>query len=139
MVAAGILDDVRHDELWGGDLVRRPVKSPYHRAVLSNLGSELHHAVPAGWHVGSGSPLAPGPWHVPNVGLAVICGGARDPPDRHPTGAEVGLVIEILDPDPDVELGPVVAAYDAGGCRRSGSSTSGAGGSRHTPSRSAAT
>ncbi|QDV39569.1 hypothetical protein ElP_75400 (plasmid) [Tautonia plasticadhaerens] len=115
MVAAGVLDDVQHVELWDGRLVRQTVKLPFHCAFLSNLIAELHRVVPAGWNDGPGSPLALGPWHQPDVGLALIRGGPRDHPDRHPTGAEVGLVVEFLNPSPDDGLGPVVAAFAGGG------------------------
>ena len=115
MVKAGVLDDYRRVELWDGQLVERPIKSPAHCASQTLLMDALHRALPDGWYVGVGCPLVLGPNHMPDASLALHRGAPGSLPDRHLTGADVGLVIEILDPGPDDDLGPVVAAYAAGG------------------------
>jgi hypothetical protein len=140
MIKASLLDDDRRVELWDGRLVERPTRGPAYFNTQTAILYALHPPLGEDWHVGVNCPLVLGPYDMPDASLVVVRGTPRSlPSDRHLTGAEVGLVIEILEPGPGDDLGPVTAAYAAGGAPPgSGSSTSTPGRSTPKPIRSSA-
>src|SRR5436305_3593125 len=96
MIELGILTEEDNLELIDGYLVRKTSRNPPHDGTLHRLLKRLLAALPPGWdvRVQSAVTLADS---EPEPDLAVV----REDPGgyltRHPTPADVGLVIEVAD------------------------------------------
>ena len=137
MVAAGVLDNVpaRRTLGWPARASGRPGTPTYFSPVLS-IGRQLHRTSPRLGRRG-GCPVALGPWHMPDVGLALIRGGPRDWPStgtrRGPRSAWSSRSSNPARATTSARSRPPTPP---GACPGSGSSTSTPGRSRPTPSRS---
>jgi Uma2 family endonuclease len=115
MVASGAIPERPRVELWEGLLVEKMGRNPPHNTAMRAINAALVRAVPEGWTVGPECSLRLSDDSVPEPDLTVARGGAFDYSDRHPTPADVGLVVEITDSSLDDDLGPVRDAYAAAG------------------------
>ena len=96
MFDAGILDENDSVELVDGQLLMVPPQGPEHRALKDELHRRLVLAfLERNVHILGQGPVVAGPQGLPEPDLAVVRGPARDYIDRHPTGADLLLVIEI--------------------------------------------
>lgn len=96
MIAGGILTEDDRVELLDGMLVKKMTKNPPH-AAATQLGRSILEAVaPAGWIVRAQEPITLED-SEPEPDLAVVRGSVRDFKSRHPSVAEVGLVVEVAD------------------------------------------
>lgn len=93
MVEAGILEEGDHVELLHGELIEMSLQGPAHRGLTIRIRQQLEAVFAEGFHVQDHSPIAIGHDSLPEPDVAVV----RGPIDfeRHPTGAEVVLVVEI--------------------------------------------
>lgn len=94
MVEAGILSEDEPVELLAGELVIVSPQAPPHSALLTEIQHLLHRAFSKA-HVRVQCPLAATSSSLPEPDLAVVRGRPRDYLDRHPTGAEVLLLVEV--------------------------------------------
>lgn len=115
MLATGAFPNADRVELWEGLIVEKMGKNPPHSAALKKLNTVLVRVLPDGWHVAPECPIRLSPLHVPEPDLTIVRGDPDDYPDRDPTPADVGLMIEVADSSVPKDLGRMRAAYAAGG------------------------
>jgi Uma2 family endonuclease len=96
MVRAGILSEDDPVELLEGWLVTKMVKNPPHCAATELVRKALEHALPPGLHVQTQEPVTLAT-SEPEPDAAIVRGGLRDYPDRHPGASDVILVVEVAD------------------------------------------
>lgn len=94
MAEAGILGRDDRVELLEGELVVVPPQGPQHAAEAVDLQVRLRLYEP-GAHIRPQLPLAGSSEDLPEPDIAVVRGAPRDYVERHPTGAEAILVVEI--------------------------------------------
>ena len=95
MVEQGILGEDEPVELLDGDLVIVSPQDPRHAACLVALTEQLAEAYRGVAHVRPQVPLDARPHSLPEPDLAVVKGRPVDYSDRHPSGGDALLVIEI--------------------------------------------
>lgn len=96
MIDAGILTDADRVELVEGELLTVNPQSPDHGTLKDELHRRLLQAYAgADVHVLNQRPLVAGPIGLPEPDLAVVRGSERAYLTRHPTGADVLLVVEL--------------------------------------------
>ncbi|MEW4570629.1 Uma2 family endonuclease [Tautonia sp. JC769] len=115
MIEIGAIPNVRHVELWEGQLVEKMGKNPPHIVAQNKLNAVMFRIVPEGWYVAVESPLELGPLYVPEPDLIIVRGIPDDYPDGPPKPSDVGLVVEVADSSVPKDLGRMRAAYAAGG------------------------
>ena len=82
-------------ELLEGDLVLVSPQGPLQAAQLNELHARLAAAYHGVGHIRNQSPLDLRPHNLPEPDLAVIKGDVRDYRERHPSGKDTLLVIEL--------------------------------------------
>src|SRR5262249_53193341 len=95
MVEAGILREDEPIELVEGELVVVPPQGPTHSAVVADLDARLHEVYTGAYHVRAQLPVAGTDDSLPEPDFAIVRGAPRDYVERHPTGADTILVIEV--------------------------------------------
>ncbi len=96
MINAEILTDDDPVELLEGLLVPKMPKKPPHRVTTQLTREALARLLPPGWYVGDQEPVTTED-SEPEPDVAVIRGVQRDYLERHPSGDEVALVVEVAD------------------------------------------
>lgn len=96
MVDAGIFGEEDRIELVNGEILMVPPQGPEHRS----LKDELHARLLAAYgkrkvHILDQGPLVAGEEGLPEPDLAVVEGAPRDYLERHPTGGDTVVVIEL--------------------------------------------
>jgi Uma2 family endonuclease len=95
MVDAGILRKDEPLELLDGRLVEVSPQGPMHAAATTKLAKRLDRLYPESPHIRQEKPLATSEHDLPEPDIAVIRGRDVDYTERHPTGADAIVVIEI--------------------------------------------
>jgi Uma2 family endonuclease len=115
MIQEGVLERRDRVELIEGLLVVKLSKNPPH-IVAGNIGREaLARIAPPGWHVAKEDPIMVSDWSEPEPDLALIRGQPRDYLQRHPTAAEVALVVEIAESSLSTDRSEMGRIYAASG------------------------
>ena len=83
-------------ELLEGWIVEKMPKNPPHDSRVTWVQSVLQRKLPPDWHCRNQCSLETLD-SVPEPDLAIVRGGILDDADRHPTGSETALVIEVAD------------------------------------------
>lgn len=83
-------------ELLEGWIVEKMPKNPPHDSRVTWTQSLLQRELPPGWHCRNQCSLETLD-SVPEPDLAIVRGSILDYADRHPTGADAALVIEVAD------------------------------------------
>jgi Uma2 family endonuclease len=96
MIRTGILSEDDPIELLEGWLVTKMMKNPPHCVATELARKALERALPHGLHVRTQEPVTLA-ISEPEPDVAVIRGGLRDYPDRHPGASDVILVVEVAD------------------------------------------
>lgn len=96
MISSGVFDGDEGIELLEGLLVRKMAKNPPHETATRLTDALLSASLPAGWHVRNQAALT-FPDSEPEPDLAIVRGSVRDFAERHPTPADVAVVIEVAD------------------------------------------
>jgi len=94
MARAGILDEDSNVELLEGWIVPKMPKHPPHDGTIDLLLFLLSQFLPSGWHARGQNVLLTDE-SEPEPDIAVVRGHPGSYRDRHPTGKDVGLVIEV--------------------------------------------
>ena len=92
----GILDEDDQLELLDGWIAHKMTKNPRHDGTVDEINRLLSGLIPAGWYVRTQNVLLT-PDSAPEPDLAVVRGVPKNYLRRHPTGADVALVIEVAD------------------------------------------
>jgi len=92
----GILGPEDRVELLEGWIVKKMNLNPPHATGLNLCQSAILRGLPDGWHVRMQQPVTTGD-SEPEPDLAVARGVIREYAERHPTGLEAPLVIEVAD------------------------------------------
>lgn len=97
MVREGIFDDDDRVELLEGFVVNKMSRNPPHDNTLERLMEAILTIRPAGWRLRIQSALQLTD-SVPEPDFALVRRPSDPNDDRHPTAAEVGLLIEVAEP-----------------------------------------
>jgi Uma2 family endonuclease len=92
----GALHEDDNLELLDGWLVPKMTKNPLHDSRIDLLDELLDAVLPSGWYVRVQNVLVTSD-SCPEPDLAVVRGRSLDYERKHPTAADVGLVIEVAD------------------------------------------
>ncbi len=97
MVESGLIPQDRRIFLHDGRLYEKMAKTKAHGSVGASLTMTLVPSLPAGWSLWPESTLLLDPTNAPLPDFTIIRGRPLDyqHPDRYPTPADVGLLIEI--------------------------------------------
>jgi Uma2 family endonuclease len=96
MAQAGILQEDSNVELLEGWIVPKTTKRPPHDGTIDLVAYLVSRLLGAGWFIRSQNALVTSD-SEPEPDLAVVRGSPGDYRDRHPIGADVGLIIEVAD------------------------------------------
>jgi Uma2 family endonuclease len=95
MVALGIVREDEPVELLGGVLVEMSPQGPIHAVATTRLADRLRGTYFGRAHVREEKPLAAGTYSLPEPDIAVVRGDVGAYAERHPTGADAILVVEL--------------------------------------------
>jgi Uma2 family endonuclease len=93
---AGILTEDDNVELLEGWIVPKMTKHPPHDSTIDVINYLLGKLLPAGWYVRIQNCTVTSD-SVPEPDLAVVRGKPGNYHERHPGGADVGLIVEVAD------------------------------------------
>jgi Uma2 family endonuclease len=96
MIETGILDDTDKVELLEGFVVLKMPRNPPHDGTIQLAQDRLSPGLPAGWCVRIQSAVTLDD-SEPEPDLAVVRGNNRGYLTRHPTAADLGLIVEVAD------------------------------------------
>lgn len=96
MIAAGILPESNDEELFRGQIVRKPKRGLRHLHAARLVVHTMHRLLPSGWHDQVCGPITLAD-SEPEPAYAVIRGEIRDFATHHPGPADAGLVVEVSD------------------------------------------
>jgi Uma2 family endonuclease len=96
MIETGILGENDRVELVDGWIIEMSPIGPPHVTCVNLIVAALQDRLPAGWNVRTQSPVTLETGE-PEPDLAIVRGNVRDYSDRHPGGADIGLLIEVAD------------------------------------------
>ena len=94
MIHAGILDENDRVELLDGWLVRKMTENPAHTSATEGTYDSLVRVVPPGWYVRFAHPVTL-PGSEPEPDLVVARGDRHRYAQRHPSAADLALVVEV--------------------------------------------
>lgn len=95
MLSAGIIDEDEPVELLEGELVLMSAQDAPHASLAFGIQELLLATFGPGHHARAHSPLQVGADSLPEPDVAVFRGGFREYMQRHPTGSDALLVVEI--------------------------------------------
>jgi Uma2 family endonuclease len=96
MIRAGQITEEDRVELLDGWIVQKMGKHPLHDGTVDLLDFLLGKMLPDGWFIRIQNAVVT-PDSTPEPDLAVVRGQPGDYRRRHPTGADVALIIEVAD------------------------------------------
>lgn len=96
MINAGIFAENDRVQLLEGILLTKMAMSAQHATSASLINQSLAKLLPGKWHIGIQQPVTMIS-SEPEPDLAIIQGEIRDYSQHHPSGSDVGLVIEVAD------------------------------------------
>jgi len=96
MIDTGILTDDDPVELLEGWLVTKMSKKPPHRVTTQLIREAIAQLLPAGWFVDDQEPITTEE-SEPEPDVVVVRGQRRQYLDRHPSGQDVAVVVEVSD------------------------------------------
>lgn len=110
MVRTGILTDDDPVEFLQGWLVTKMPKNPTHSLATQLTSETLAQRLPDGWHVRAQEPVTMDD-SEPEPDVAVVRGNPREYSERHPSPADLGLVVEVSDTTLKRDRGPKRRIY----------------------------
>jgi Uma2 family endonuclease len=93
---AGILTEDDNVELLEGWIVPKMTKYPPHDSTIDLVAYVLSQILPRGWFARVQNAVVT-PDSEPEPDVAVVRGKPGDYRDRHPTGSDIGLIVEVAD------------------------------------------
>lgn len=96
LIDAGVLDHGEPVELLEGWVVEKMTRKPIHDAIIQQLIASAAGWCPTGWSVRPRCAITT-LRSEPEPDLAVVRGAAKVYRDRHPTPADVALIVEVAD------------------------------------------
>jgi hypothetical protein len=96
LIAKGAFAGNERCELLEGVVVEKMTKTPAHVVVNRRCEQVLASLLPQGWHVRSQDPITLA-GSEPEPDLAIVRGQIEDYARRHPSGGEIGMVVEVAD------------------------------------------
>ncbi len=114
LLQQGILKDEDRVELLEGYLVKKMGKNPPHATGVRLLRRLLGRLLPVGWFLDSENPVTTTE-SEPEPDIAVVRGTEEQYSARHPTPAEVGLLVEVADTTLPTDRGLKLRLYARAG------------------------
>ena len=105
-IDAGVFDRPERIELIEGELIEKMGQNPAHASLISRLTRRLRAVMEPQFTVREEKPLHIADDGEPVPDIMVVTGSEEAYEDRHPTPAEIALLVEVADTS---------ASYDAGG------------------------
>lgn len=96
MIEAGYFNDDDRFELLEGSVVPKMSKNPRHPYATTKTRKNLEKLVPSGWYVRVQDPITTLE-SEPEPDVSVVRGSEDDYPDRHPSPADTGLIVEVAE------------------------------------------
>jgi Uma2 family endonuclease len=96
LAETGLLTERDRVELIEGWIVPKMIHNPPHDAALELVDQELRGLLPPGWRMRMQAAIETAD-SCPEPDAAIVRGAIRDHARRHPTGNEIGLIVEIAD------------------------------------------
>jgi Uma2 family endonuclease len=96
MIRLGILTQDDPVELLEGWLIYKMPKNPPHRAATKLARTALEAVIPDGWYVDAQEPITLQD-SEPEPDVVVVRGNTRNYLNRHPSGQDLALVVEVAD------------------------------------------
>ena len=93
----GLFDPNKHVELIFGEIIQMSPKGVAHETCLRTLLRQLFTILPESFVIGCQSPVAIGESSEPEPDVSIASGCEADYADRHPTGHDILLAIEVSD------------------------------------------
>ena len=112
MIRTGILPSGAPIELLEGWLVRKLIKQPRHSFGSGGTYDALVAVIGPGWHVRNQEPITTDD-SEPEPDVTVVRGARRDYIERHPSPADIGLVVEVADSSLEHDRGQKRSIYAA--------------------------
>jgi Uma2 family endonuclease len=114
IVEEGMLSDTRC-ELIDGYLLEKTPESPEHHWTVATLREALETRLPSGWKERQGNPVRIPLHDEPEPDIAIVRGSNDDYKHRHPTSAEVTLLVEVSESSLALDRGLKLSAYAKSG------------------------
>ncbi len=95
MVRAGILGEDDRVELIEGELLTMSPQDPIHASAVQRLNARLLRAYGDGFQIRVQLPLVASQTSLPEPDLAVVRGDEHAFEERHPSGSDAALVVEV--------------------------------------------
>ncbi len=115
MVEADVFPDEDRVELWGGKVYVKMAKLRAHSLASALFIESLVAIKPAGWYLNAEESINLDPRGVPLPDLLLVRGRPRDYPEAHPTGRDVGLIVELSCSSIRDDTGPKLRGYARAG------------------------
>jgi Uma2 family endonuclease len=114
MISAGVLNEEHRVELLEGQIVGMNPIGVGHRFVVQRTFSELVRRIPARWEVFVQQPVSLSD-SEPEPDLSIVRGANEDYRDRHPSAADLALVVEVSDTTRSVDRSVKLRLYAQNG------------------------
>jgi Uma2 family endonuclease len=114
LLQQGILKDGDQVELLEGYLVNKMSKNPPHATAVRLLRRALGGLLPAGWFMDSDNPVTTTE-SEPEPDIVLVRGTEEQYVARHPTAADIGLLIEVADSTLPTDRGVKLRLYARAG------------------------
>ncbi len=114
MIEANIIGENDRVELVNGWIVEMSPIGPPHMTCVSLLAAILQERLPRGWTSRVQGPVTLSN-SEPEPDIAIVRGSIRDYVKRYPSGADIGLVIEVTDTSLELDRQQKLPQYAAAG------------------------
>lgn len=114
MIEANIIGENDRVELVDGWIVEMSPIGPPHMTCVSLLAAALQERLPRGWTVRVQGPVTLAN-SEPEPDIAIVRGSIRDYVRRHPSGDDIGLIIEVADTSLQLDRQQKLPQYAAAG------------------------
>jgi Uma2 family endonuclease len=113
MIEAGLFAPERRVFLWDGRIYEKMAKTVAHAFVAARIARALTLRLPEGWIVWTENPIRLDESHAPLPDIPVVRGDGAEyvRSGRHPSAADVGLIVEVAVTSLPRDLGPRAAAF----------------------------
>jgi Uma2 family endonuclease len=114
MIETGILTENDRVELLDGWILEMSPIGPPHATCVALVAEVLQSILPAGWHLRLQAPITLST-SEPEPDITIVRGNIRDYVTRHPSGSDIGLIVEVSDSSLEYDRNSKRTQYAAAG------------------------